>query len=449
MCCIPRWFRSVYNAQSDLTHGKQLRSISDLEEQPWYTPEAITAMPAWYLNADGTLQVIQRLPEPYEKYVQSYSENCIGITLEPEYFFQVLENVSSDSRIKVASARQLLYSWSAPTLDGGRREQGKWYSLTDETTLADWEILLEKPSRILAEPISRMSAVIVLIILTCLILIVVISGFWARLFMKRINLFYGHIQEVKNGNLQLDDCPDEIGDLTNSFQEMLDRLNRLIREDYQNKILLREAELKALQAQINPHFLYNCLSLINSRALLAGQPEISRMSQLLSVFYRTTLNKGRSETTLENELKNVKSYLEIQKLLHEELFDVTWQVEPELPEMQLPNLILQPLVENALVHGILPNKPKKGRLFLAVSRVMDQLRFTILDNGAGIPAEKLPTLLLTDSGGYGLKNVNERLKLTYGEDYGLNIQSIQGESTMVTFCIPVKEADESIKERKG
>ena len=297
-----------------------------------------------------------------------------------------------------------------------------------------------------------MSAVIVLIILTCLILIVVMSGFWARLFMKRINLFYGHIQEVKNGNLQLDvrdDCPDEIGDLTNSFQEMLDRLNRLIREDYQNKILLREAELKALQAQINPHFLYNCLSLINSRALLAGQPEISRMSQLLSVFYRTTLNKGRSETTLENELKNVKSYLEIQKLLHEELFDVTWQVEPELPEMQLPNLILQPLVENALVHGILPNKPKKGRLFLAVSRVMDQLRFTILDNGAGIPAEKLPTLLLTDSGGYGLKNVNERLKLTYGEDYGLNIQSIQGESTMVTFCIPVEEADESIKERKG
>ena len=443
---------TVYNAQSDLTHGKQLRSISDLEEQPWYTPEAITAMPAWYLNADGTLQVIQRLPEPYEKYVQSYSENCIGITLEPEYFFQVLENVSSDSRIKVASARQLLYSWSAPTLDGGRREQGKWYSLTDETTLADWEILLEKPSRILAEPISRMSAVIVLIILTCLILIVVMSGFWARLFMKRINLFYGHIQEVKNGNLQLDvrdDCPDEIGDLTNSFQEMLDRLNRLIREDYQNKILLREAELKALQAQINPHFLYNCLSLINSRALLAGQPEISRMSQLLSVFYRTTLNKGRSETTLENELKNVKSYLEIQKLLHEELFDVTWQVEPELPEMQLPNLILQPLVENALVHGILPNKPKKGRLFLAVSRVMDQLRFTILDNGAGIPAEKLPTLLLTDSGGYGLKNVNERLKLTYGEDYGLNIQSIQGESTMVTFCITVEEADESIKERKG
>ena len=273
---------TVYNAQSGLAHGKQLRPVSDLEAQGWYTPEAVTARPSWYLNEDGTLCVIQKLPEPYEKYVRSYSENCISITLDPELFFQVLESVSSDSRVEVSSPEQLLYSFSADTLDE-ERERGRWYSLTSETTLADWEILLEKPARLLTEPISRMSAVIVLIILACLILIVVMSGFWAALFMKRINLFYGHIQEVKNGNLAVDvrdDCPDEIGDLTKSFQEMLDRLNRLIQEDYQNKILLREAELKALQAQINPHFLYNCLSLINSRALLAGQEEISRMSQL-------------------------------------------------------------------------------------------------------------------------------------------------------------------------
>src|SRR5699024_3348738 len=131
---------------------------------------------------------------------------------------------------------------------------------------------------------------------------------------------------------------------------------------------------------------------------------------LLSVFYRTTLNKGKSETTLESELKNVSSYLDIQKLLHEDLFEVTWQVEPDLPEVKIPNLLLQPLVESALVHGILPNKPKKGRLFLSVSRVMNQIRFTILDNGVGISREKLPTLLQTDSGGYGLKNVDERLR---------------------------------------
>ena len=103
---------------------------------------------------------------------------------------------------------------------------------------------------------------------------------------------------------------------------------------------------------------------------------------------------------------------------------MTWQVEPDLPEVNIPNLLLQPLVENALVHGILPNKPKKGRLFLSVSRVMNQIRFTILDNGVGIPREKLPAPLQMDSGGYGLKNVDERLRLTYGEEYGLNLQSL-------------------------
>lgn len=272
---------TVYNAQSGLAHGKQLRPVSDLEAQGWYTPEAVTAKPAWYLNEDGTLCVIQKLPEPYEKYVRSYSENCISITLDPEYFFQVLESVSSDSRVEVSSPGQLLYSFSADTLDEGR-ERGRRYSLT-------------------------------------------------------------------------------------------------------------------------------------------------------------------SETTLESELKNVSSYLDIQKLLHEELFDVTWQVDPGLPMVRAPNLLLQPLVENALVHGILPNKPKKGRLFLSVSRVMDQIRFTILDNGVGIPQEKLPTLLKTDSGGYGLKNVDERIRLTYGEEYGLNIQSIEGESTLVTFCIPV-DGEKKVRE---
>ena len=258
--------------------------------------------------------------------------------------------------------------------------------------------------------------------------------------MKRVNLLHERMQEVKNGNLDIqihDSLPDEIGELTNNFQQMVDEINHLIQESYKDKLLLKETQLKALQAQINPHFLYNCLSLINSKALMNKQPEISQMSQLLSVFYRTTLNKGRSETTLANEIKNIKSYLDIQRLLHDDSFEVIYQIDPNLPEVEVPNLLLQPLVENSLIHGILPNKSKYGNLFLTVSCVMDQIRFTVLDNGLGIPAEKLPTLLRTDSGGYGLKNVHERLQLAYGENYGLTINSIPGESTMVTFTIPL------------
>ena len=129
--------------------------------------------------------------------------------------------------------------------------------------------------------------------------------------------------------------------------------------------------------------------------------------------------------------------MDIQKLLHDNDFDVVYQIDSPLPEIEVPNLLLQPLVENALVHGILPNKSRYGRLFLAISKVMDKIRFTVLDNGLGIPTEKLPTLLQTDSGGYGLKNVHKRLQLSYGEEYGLTINSIPGESTMITFTIPL------------
>ena len=128
--------------------------------------------------------------------------------------------------------------------------------------------------------------------------------------------------------------------------------------------------------------------------------------------------------------------MDIQKLLHDNIFDVTYQIDQALPELEIPNLLLQPLIENSLVHGILPNKSRRGKLFLTISNVMNQIHFTVLDNGLGIPPEKVETLLLTESGGYGLKNVNERLQLTYGEEYGLKIQSILDESTMVTFCIP-------------
>lgn len=432
----------VYNAHSDLTHGSQLRPISDLEKQPWYAPGVITDKPSWYLNADGTLCVLQKLPEPYVKYVTAYSENLVGIQLDPDIFFQALEDISTDYRLQISTGSQILYSYCSPSIEDAPDSAGSWTTLSRTADRESWEIVLEKPSAFVSGPANEMAVIIVFIILICLLLIFAASHYLSSFFVRRINRLHAHMQEVKDGNLALqihDDCPDEIGALTNHFQEMLDRINRLIQQDYKNQILLRETQLKALQAQINPHFLYNCLSLINSKAILNKQPEISQMSQLLSAFYRTTLNKGKSDTTLQSELKNVISYLDIQKLLHDNAFEVTYQIDPLLPEMSVPNLLLQPLVENALVHGILPNKERNGKLFLSVARVADQVSFTVLDNGLGVPPEKLPTLLQTESGGYGLKNVHERIQLTYGTEFGLTINSIPGQSTIVTFCLPVRK----------
>ena len=431
---------TLYNAVSDLSHGQQLRPISDLEQYSWYRENSVTPHPSWYLNDDGTLWIIQQVPAPFIKYIQSYSENCIAIKISPHKFFQSLEDISTDYHLQISTESQILYDVTSDSVSSLSRDLNAWTTLSEKTQQQNWTILLEKPTQIVFAPIHQMAYIIIGIIFICIMLIILASGILSSVFVRRINHLHDQMQEVKKGNFSItihDSCHDEIGELTENFHDMVEEIHRLIQQDYLNKIQLKETQLKALQAQINPHFLYNCLSLINSKAIMNQQPEISQMSQLLSTFYRTTLNKGNTETTLENEIKNVQSYIDIQLLLHDQSFDVVYQIDSSLPDIKIPNLLLQPLVENSIIHGLLPNKTKRGKLFLSITKVQQQISFSVLDNGLGIPEKQLQKLLTTDSGGYGLKNVNERIHLSYGDGYGLTINSICGESTMITFCLPI------------
>lgn len=431
---------TIYNADGDMTHGKQLRPISDLENESWYFPESISFQPAWYKKKDGTLCVIQYLCDPYITYIRSYSKNCIAIQLDPNLLFGELDQTADDFHIQVDSPRQTLFSYKSASLLENSAELRRWVTRTSPVNACGWTVTLERPEKIVFASVRKMGRVIMAILFICVVIIFSITQLFTSFFEQKISALHYYLQRIKEGHLDYhihDDSTDELGDLTNNLQAMIDEINRLIREDYQTKIELKETQFKALQAQINPHFLYNCLSLINNKALMNNQPEISQMSQLLSVFYRTTLNKGKSETLLQNEIKNVTSYIDIQRLLHDNIFDVMYQIDPNLPEIEVPNLLLQPLVENSIIHGILPNKTKRGQLFVTVTNVMGQIYFTIMDNGVGIPQEKLSTLLTTDSSGYGLKNVHDRLILAYGEGSGLTINSIPGQSTMITFKVPV------------
>jgi two-component system, sensor histidine kinase YesM len=431
---------TIYNADGDMTHGKQLRPISDLENESWYRPERISTQPTWFKKDDGTLCVIQYLCDPYITYIRSYSKNCIAIQLDPDLLFGDLDETADDFHIQVDTPSQTLYSYESDSISNTQNELRQWVTRTDLVDCCGWNVTLERPNQIVFASVRRMGRVIMAILLFCIVIIFSITQLFTSFFEKKISALHYYLQRIKEGHLDYhihDDSKDELGDLTNNLQAMIDEINRLIREDYQTKIELKETQFKALQAQINPHFLYNCLSLINNKALMNNQPEISQMSQLLSVFYRTTLNKGKAETLLQNEIKNVTSYIDIQRLLHDNSFNVLYQIDPNLPEIEVPNLLLQPLVENSIIHGILPNKTKRGQLFVTITKVMGQIYFTIMDNGIGIPQEKLSTLLTTDSSGYGLKNVHERLILAYGEGSGLTINSIPGQSTMISFKIPM------------
>ncbi len=433
---------TVYADRADLCHGSQLRPLSDLEQESWYGSLSEAATPIWHLDQEGYICLFQRIPTPYIEYVTSYSSHILCIRLRPSHFFDVLTGIASDYHLSVVGGGESFYEYTDDSIAGKSYPHGDWATESSQPLSNGWIVTLEKPFLLLAAPANKMIGIIFLITLACMFLIYMVSNYLSEFFAQKVHLLLSTMQQVEKGNLSTqlrDDCPDEMGQLTNSFQHMIRELDRLVVEDYKNKIILKETQLMALQAQINPHFLYNCLSQINSKALLNHQMEISQMAQLLSTFYRTTLNKGKSETLVVNEIKNVKAYIDIQRILNDNVFDVAYQIDEKLPEQEIPNLLLQPLVENAIVHGILPNKKRHGNLFLTVSSVNGLIHFTVMDNGIGIAPEKIPLLTQTQSAGYGLKNVHERLQLTYGGDHGLKINSILNESTMITFTIPVDD----------
>lgn len=217
---------------------------------------------------------------------------------------------------------------------------------------------------------------------------------------------------------------DEIGDLTQHF-------NQMVQQVYQNKLQINEYRLKALYAQINPHFLYNTLGLINNKAIIAEQEEISHMTLLLSQFYRTCLNHGKDITTIEKELENIRLYLEIQQIMYRHNFQVLWNVDSSLLTIEMPNFILQPIIENAIEHGLRNDRKKEKKISITLEHYDDDILFSISDNGLGMEAEECERVLSLDNDGIGLKNIHERLQLCYGPNYGLTISSEKGSGTTI------------------
>ena len=250
------------------------------------------------------------------------------------------------------------------------------------------------------------------------------------------------MEQIESGDLSVtvtQDSTDEIGLLIQRFGYMVNRIKYMIDEVYKSKILQQEYEMKALQAQISPHFFYNSLSLINSKAILAGHEDISNMAQFLSTFYRTTLNRGKNTIQIKDEFKNVTSYIEIQLMMHSNTFDVSYDIDDDILDYVMLNLLLQPLVENSIVHG-LDYKETNGRGLISITGKKDSnnIVFTITDNGCGIPPQVLKSILTTETKGYGIQNVHHRVQLYYGNKYGLSYKSELSKGTTVYLTIPKK-----------
>lgn len=193
---------------------------------------------------------------------------------------------------------------------------------------------------------------------------------------------------------------------------------------------------------INPHFLFNCLSSIKWKAIKAEQDEISDITGLLAKFYRTTLNDGKQITTIRNELDNVKSYLELQRKTHENNFDVIYELSEENQELQMPNFLLQPIVENAICHGVDNcDAATRGLIKIQFYVTEDFLIFNIYNNGSQLEDVQLKAILNTPGNGYGLYNIQERIRLYYDASCGVSA-SIEKHG-LVCFMVKLRKMIQS------
>ncbi|WP_163192339.1 cache domain-containing sensor histidine kinase [Clostridium thermarum] len=246
-------------------------------------------------------------------------------------------------------------------------------------------------------------------------------------------------------NVQVSDrVYDEIGELEKAYVDMVNRIDELIIKNNEEKEKQRELELSALQAQINPHFLYNTLDAIVWLAKIKKQPDIEKITMALAKFFRLSLHKGDKFITVGEEISLVQSFVVIEQMRFPNQLDITYNIAEDIMDIYILKLILQPVVENALKHGI-REKKENGKIQINGMRYEDMIIFEVMDNGMGFDPHMLDeydNLDKSKSGGYGLKNVDERIKLEYGNKYGITIFSQPNCGTTVIIKVGIKTLKE-------
>jgi two-component system sensor histidine kinase YesM len=240
-------------------------------------------------------------------------------------------------------------------------------------------------------------------------------------------------------SLPVDTSIAELKTLDRNFDKMAGRITSLMEKQRQDQQSLHRAELELLQAQINPHFLYNTLDSIAILAESQREEDVVNMVTSLSTFFRNSLNRGEDIISLRAELIQATSYLEIQQIRYSDILTYSISLPEKIQDVTVPKLILQPLIENALYHGI-KNRRGRGVIQITGEKQNDDILLQVRDNGAGMTEEQLQRLQAgvyeEHHSGLGLKNVHQRIRLYCGEPYGLTFESKQGIGTTVTVLLP-------------
>ncbi|CAN7758603.1 sensor histidine kinase [Paenibacillus sp. LjRoot56] len=279
-----------------------------------------------------------------------------------------------------------------------------------------------------------------------LIIVVLLSIILSLRISRPIKHLESSMKEVEKGNfdIQVDiQSSNEIGHLSNRFNRMTTEIKELMLQNVKEQELKRKSELQVLQAQINPHFLYNTLDSIIWMAETGKSKEVILMTASLAKLFRLSISKGQEFLSIFNEIEHIKNYLTIQKMRYKSKLDFEINVDKSILSCKLIKIILQPLVENAIYHGI-RNNAGKGNIQITGIRKGDRILLQVIDNGIGMSPEEIQNIYHKDrtsakGSGIGVQNVDQRIKLHFGEPYGLHFESEFGKGTTVNIWLPVIE----------
>lgn len=439
---------TLYAESIEVPHGNTLMPLSRAKEQEWYSQlesgtlmqwtvtrgadQEITASRKFYDGDDITAVLSMSLDyrAVLEPFTNLLLDNTGGIVLDGDGNM-VYAGYSLDEGYRPAQSESLEYI------------QENYTCSIREMEGTGWIFCMYRPTEIITRSAMDLLAGNIPLVGICIVLLVLLGYLFSRRIVSCLERLTENMNQIHLGFRKVtvsSSSNDEVGVLIRSFRRMMDQMNHLISEVYEGKIRLQNSEMKALQAQNNPHFLYNSLSIINWKALEAGEEEISRVTLALSTYYLTSLNRGETMTTVENELNNIRAYLKIQLIMHDNSFLVKENItlDTESMNLQTPKLILQPFVENAIDHGLDLSEKEEKCLTVSVREDEDSILFEIEDNGAGMEKERAQEITSYQSKGYGVRNVCERIRVLYGAAGSVRVDSSPGKGTKVTIRIPKK-----------
>ena len=424
--------------------------------------------PMWYLNestVNDTLFLLKSIKNPDDL---SEDIGFLRIDFRKSIIQDIIDKINplddvfsfvinSDNKI-IASSRDLkdLYDNSSIDLELIKSaaqfsnqlttfDDGKFYLQSAAIDKTDWYMVNVLPKSSILSTIKTQRNYLFIIVILTIIMAIILAAYLVKVINKRLFQVIDGMRQVPNGHLNNyieNDSSDEVGELIDNYNYMISKMSVLIDEQYKLGKEVKNAELKALQSQINPHFLYNTLDMINWMAHKNMNKEISIAVKNLAKFYKLSLNKGKDIVTIKDEVEHSKLYVNLQNMRYDNRITLITKLDESLMNCSIPKITFQPIIENSINHGILGRGMENGSILISGYISQNNLIIQISDDGIGIEKEVLPLILKennlqTKGSGYGLKNINQRIKLLYGESYGLSFTSNYGFGTTVEITLPV------------